>query len=195
MNRIFQNFFGATAVLAAASLCSLSANAADATFAAVNDTVVGFYLNSATTAPDPASPNTLVFGLHSGFSGFASTEFRASATSGATGFAMDTITFQITAPAGYYIERVTYNQTVSASTSGAGSSTNARTDLSVGGIAVTATQGSGLPTSSKIVDLAALRLSRTQMTVVPTLTARAGLRGSAGISLTYAAVSVTLAPL
>jgi hypothetical protein len=83
-----------------------------AKFVDINDAVPGRFFNAATTAPADDDPNRLLIGFHSGidWNTWKNTEFRASTESFNYTAAMDTISFRIEAPKGYYISRVTYSQ-------------------------------------------------------------------------------------
>ena len=82
------------------------------TFSQITDAVGKKFFNPATTAPDPLNPNKLIIRVHSGTDWTVSkgTEFRASTTAFSYTSAMDTIRFKVTAPAGYYIAKITYTQ-------------------------------------------------------------------------------------
>ena len=82
------------------------------TFSKITDAVGKKFFNPATTAPDPLNPNRLIIRVHSGMDWTVSkgTEFKASTTAFSYTSAMDTIRFKVTAPAGYYIAKITYTQ-------------------------------------------------------------------------------------
>ena len=82
------------------------------TFSQITDAVGKRFFNPATTAPDPANPNRLIIRMHSGTDWTTSkgTDFRASTAAFSYTSAMDTIRFRVTAPAGYYIAKITYTQ-------------------------------------------------------------------------------------
>ena len=84
-----------------------------AKFVDINDAVPGRFFDAKATAAGAAEPsNTLRIEFHSGidWNTWKNTEFRASTESFNYTAAMDTISFRIEAPAGYYISRVTYSQ-------------------------------------------------------------------------------------
>ncbi|MGI8740655.1 MAG: hypothetical protein ACR2KU_13940 [Gammaproteobacteria bacterium] len=103
------------------------------TFSGINDAVPGKYYDPTTTAPGPVDGNTLVIGLKS---------FIASSEYPYRRVAMDTISFRVAAPAGFYVSRLTYSHTVNLSTSRGGGARwagnwivgNAAADLGSGGV-------------------------------------------------------------
>ena len=90
--------------MAVAALLSLgivsSARAQHATFSNYNDASASHCYNPATTAPDATNLNRLIIGM------LACT---AAAPNGTT-VIMDSFSFRITAPAGYYVSKVTFTQ-------------------------------------------------------------------------------------
>src|SRR5688572_22800255 len=80
-----------------------------ATFSKIADAVPGKYYDPATTAPHPANANRLVIGLN-GF--VVSSKYPYSHT------AMDTISFRVTAPSGFYISKLSYAHVGESRTSG-----------------------------------------------------------------------------
>jgi hypothetical protein len=97
------------------------------TFSTINDAVPGKYFDSGSTAVDPANPNRLVIGFNSGLdpATFVYNTFRASTAAFYRTSAMDTISFVVEAPEGYYVSKITYTQT--------GSGSVARTGKASGG--------------------------------------------------------------
>jgi|GEM_PF-7000670 len=103
------------------------------TFSRINDAVPGKYYDPTTTAPGPVERNTLIIGLKSFV---ASSEYPYKRT------AMDTLSFRVAAPAGFYISRLTYSQAVNLSTSRGGGAhwagnwvvSNVAADLGSGGM-------------------------------------------------------------
>src|SRR5262245_36993093 len=92
-------------------LCvTTAAHAQVARFRSIRDAVPSKFFDAATTAPDPSNPNKLVIGLNSGLdqTTFITTEFVAFTPYRRA--AMDTISFTVNAPAGFYVAKITYNQ-------------------------------------------------------------------------------------
>jgi hypothetical protein len=81
-------------------------------FADVRDAVPLKFFSTATTAPDAANPNTLVIGFESGRDSGDSLddEFRATSRTSGNRVAIDTLSFNVIAPPGYYVASVTYEQ-------------------------------------------------------------------------------------
>lgn len=89
-----------------------TASAQTATFSGFDDnTGSARCYDPATTAPDPTNPNRLVIGM---------APCVASSPTGAK-TAMDTLNFQVAAPDGYYVSRITFTQSGSTSGSRGGS--------------------------------------------------------------------------
>lgn len=113
--RIWGTSAAIIAVLASFAVVALGpvpgAPAKQMTFSKVTDAVPGKYYDPTTTASDPVNPNRLIIGLKSFV---ASSKYPYSRT------AMDTISFRVTAPAGFYISRLTYSQVGKLSTSRGG---------------------------------------------------------------------------
>jgi hypothetical protein len=82
------------------------------TFSQIGDAVAKRFFNPAATSPDPLNPNRLIIRMHTGMDWTIAkgTEFKASTAAFSYTSAMDTIRFRVTAPAGYYISKITYTQ-------------------------------------------------------------------------------------
>ena len=163
-------------------------------FSDVNDAVRSRFFDSATTR---AVGNRLVIGFNGGLDlrTFKFSDFRASTAAYSHGTAMDTISLRITAPAGYYISRITYKQ------SGTGSVI--RTGRAAGGVNLVvddlAADG-GLfltnPTLSRSISLYGLRRTFVSVSVTTSLFAfSTPALGSASVAVTGAEVLVELLPL
>jgi hypothetical protein len=96
------------------ALSSLSpALAQTVTFLDVNDAVPGRCYDSVTTAPDPVNPNQLIIGINTGYiPGSFSVSAACYASDEGSSLMMDTISFLVIAPPGYYISGVTFLQTL-----------------------------------------------------------------------------------
>jgi hypothetical protein len=167
------------------------------TFDEIKDAVPGRFFDAATTVPDAANPNQLHIGLHTGldFKTYKYTDFRASSTAFSHTTAMDTISFRIIAPEGYYIARVTYSQRGTGlvlRTGRAAGTTNWVVAKNVADLGAFATN----PTLSDTIDLSASRLTEVPVSITNSLFAfSTPLLGSATVSLSGADVIVELLPL
>ena len=167
------------------------------TFSDINDAVAGRFYDAATTAPDPLNPNKLIIGFNSGIDPktWINKAFTASTAAFNSKSAMDTISFRIHAPDGYYISKITYSQRGTGSISRTGSAaggTHWVIDDAAEGIGGFGTN----PTFSRAIDLTGqhktfIPVSITNAMIVfstPQL-------GSASLSVTGADVLVELLPL
>lgn len=93
---------------------AIPAQAQSVVFADIRDAVPLKFFNPApdSTMPDPANPNTLVIGFESGRDSgdFLDDEFRATTRAFGNRVAMDTLSFNIIAPPGFYVASVSYAQ-------------------------------------------------------------------------------------
>lgn len=89
------------------------ARAQHVTFTDVRDAVPLKYFSSApdTTHPDAVDPNTLEIGFESGRDSGLDDAFKASTLTFGNRVAMDTLSFNVVAPPGYYVSSITYEQT------------------------------------------------------------------------------------
>ncbi|HJZ75813.1 MAG TPA: hypothetical protein VKE51_28965 [Vicinamibacterales bacterium] len=174
----------ALVVLGAAS----SAQAQFAQFTEIRDAVPSKYFSAATTHPLEWFPNLLIIGLEDGVDPVTSLPNNFVAWSGNRS-AMDTISFKVTAPEGFYVALIYYQQEGTASSSrqltAAGSTTwvVANTPASVG----TFLSDPGLVV---LADLTGQRLTSVPVSITASLFASVG-----AISITDAKVYVVLAPL
>ena len=165
-----------------------SAHAQVARFSKIRDAVPSKYFDAATTHPDPSNPNRLIIGFSTGVDPLTGlpNDFRAWF---GNRVAMDTISFKVTAPFGYYVAKLTFTQNGVVSLS--------RT-LTVGGGAtwvVNNTPASlgtftGIPGLVGTADLTTLKLTSVPVSITDSLFASVG-----AILLTDANVLVKLAPL
>jgi hypothetical protein len=86
-----------------------TAQAQVARFSKLHDAVPSKYFDATLSKPDPSNPNRLIIGFAQGLDPvtFAPNDFRAWF---GNRVAMDTITFKVTAPAGFYVAKLTYTQ-------------------------------------------------------------------------------------
>jgi hypothetical protein len=167
---------------------------ATATFSEVRDAVPGRFFDSATTV---ANGNTLRIGLNSGldFRTFKYNDFRASSTSFSHPNAMDTISFRVSAPAGYYISRITYSQRGTGSVIRTGRAAG-MTNWVVGEVADDLGSFATSPTLSGSMDLTGLNITELPVSITNSLFAfSTPLLGSATVGVTGADVVVELSPL
>ena len=167
------------------------------TFRDINDAARAKFYDAATSAPDPLDGNKLVIGFNSGIDPLTwrATEFKASTASFSYGTAMDTISFRIQAPPGFYIAKVTYTQR--------GTGSIVRTGKAAGGATwVVADRAVDMgtfttnPARASTVDLTGLNLTLVPVSVTNALFAYATPSlGSATVAITGAEVVVQLLPL
>lgn len=184
------------ATVAAAVIITLFSAASEAQaqivrFKSIRDAVPGKFFDAATTAPDPANLNRLVIGFNTGFNltTFIANDFRASALPFSNRTAMDTLSFTVKAPAGFYIAKITYTQR--------GTGFTGRTAVSAGG-AQWVVAGhpfsmgvfSSDPNLSRTVDLTGSRLTSVPVSITVSLFASTG-----SVAVTSADVVVTVLPL
>ena len=165
-----------------------TAQAQVARFSKIHDAVPLKYFDAALTKPDPSNPNRLIIGFATGVdpATFGPNDFRVWF---ARRVAMDTISFKVTAPAGYYVAKLTYTQhgAVSLSrtltTAGAATWVVNNSPANLGAF----TTDPGLVGTA---DLTTLRLTSVPVSISESLFASVG-----AIMITDANVLVTLAPL
>jgi hypothetical protein len=167
------------------------------TFTPMSDAVGKKFFNPATTAPDPLNPNRLIIRMHSGMDWTVSkgTEFRASTAAFSYTSAMDTIRFRVTAPAGYYIAKITYTQRGVASAVRTGK-VSGGAHWVVGDSAFNLGTFSTTPGLSRTVDLTGRNLTSLPVSITASLFAYATPQGGAAtLQLVGADVYVQLLPL
>jgi len=160
-------------------------------FTSIKDAVPSKFFDAATSAPDPADANTLVIGLNEGIDLTTLTfnDFRACALTFCNRAAMDTISFKITAPLGFYIAKITYTQH--------GTGFTSRTSVSSGG-AQWVVNGKPMPLAmftnnpnlTRTVDISSKHLRSVPVTITDSLFATTG-----SVSITEADVHVELLPI
>jgi hypothetical protein len=108
---IFESTRVSVAGLAIAVLSfAAPARAQHVAFTDVRDAVPGKYFSPAGTHALPEVRNTLEIGFESGRDSGLDDEFRASTEAFGNRVAMDTLSFNVVAPEGYYISSITYHQ-------------------------------------------------------------------------------------
>src|SRR5262249_11308550 len=188
MMRIFTRAAHAAGIALAVLGAPSSAQAQVAQYTDIRDAVQSKYFSAATTHPDESTPNLLIIGLEDSIDPLTSAPNNFVAWSGNRS-AMDTISFTVTAPEGFYVAKIYYKQDGTASNSrfltAAGSTTwvVANTPDTLG----TFISDPGLVIGA---DLTARRLVSVPVSITASLFATVG-----AISITDARVYVELAPL
>lgn len=165
-----------------------------ASFTEIRDAVPGRFFDSDNTV---ANGNTLRIGFNTGldFRTFRYNDFRASSTSFSHPNAMDTISFRVSAPEGYYIASITYSQRGTGSVLRTGRAAG-MTNWVVGKIAADLGTFGTNPTLSDTIDLTGLNLTDVPVSISNSLFAfSTPLLGSATVGVTGAEVVVELSPL
>jgi hypothetical protein len=182
-----------------------SAHGQVVTISDINDAVASRFFDAATSAPDPASPNLLRIGLHPRIDAetglafdpitYMARDFRASTEPFSSRVAMDTVSFRVTAPRGFYISRITYRQEgvgAAVRTGRAGGAVN----WVVGDLAGHVGTFSTDPTVAQTLDLTGLNLSFLPVSITSGLFAYSTPQlGEGTIAITSAEVEFELLPL
>ncbi len=183
-------------VVAAAAMlivfgASSAAHAQVVRFKTIRDAAPGKFFDASTTAPDPANLNRLVIRMNTGFdpTTFIANDFRASALAFSNRIAMDTISFVVNAPSGFYIAKITYTER--------GTGWTSRTAVEAGSATWVVSKTPGVlgvftsnPNLSRTADLTAARLTSVPVSITVSLFASTG-----SVAITSADVLVTLLPL
>jgi len=174
-------------------VASASARAAaqEVTFSDLRDAVAGKFFDAASSQPNPINPNQLTIGLSTGFDfqTFTFNDFRASTLPFSNKSAADTISFVVTAPTGYYVSSISYNQQ--------GVASPFRTSVQIGTTLIVvagfpARLGvSANPNLTSTLDLTELKLQSVPVSLTVSLFAA----GTGSIAVTAADISVEVAPL
>lgn len=181
----------AALVLLVVFTAAWEAQAQVVTFKAVRDAVPEKFFDAAKSTLDPANPNRLVIGFDTGVNPttLVANDFRASALPFSNRSAMDTLSFVLKAPAGFYIGKVTYTQQGTGFTSRTAISSGAATWL-VASHPFSLGTFTNNPNLSKTVDLSASKLTSVPVVITVSLFASTG-----SVAVTSADVVVTLLPL
>jgi len=157
-------------------------------FKAVRDAVPGKFFDAALTTLDPANPNHLLIGFDSGVdpTTLVANDFRASALPFSNRSAMDTLSFTLKAPDGFYIATVSYTQRGTGATGRTDVESGAATWLVASHPFLLGTFSSD-PNLSRTVDLRASRLTSVPVVISVSLFASTGT-----VAVTSADVVVTL---
>jgi hypothetical protein len=103
---------GAAVLVFNVGIAQAQTTAAAVSFVDITDAVEGRFFDATNTAADPADPNKLIIRFNAGRdpATWRANDFRASTAAFSHLSAMDTISFRIVPPYGYYVSKVTYNQ-------------------------------------------------------------------------------------
>jgi hypothetical protein len=175
----------------AAAQVPSGAPAPAARFVGISDAVPLKFFDASASAPDPLDPNSLAIGFATGSdpTTLIARDFRASALPFSHRAAMDTISFTIEAPAGYFISKVSYTQQGFGATDRTSTSAGGATWV-VAGVPGNLGAFSDDPSLSGAVDLTSLRLTSVPVSITVSLFASTGT-----VAVTGAGVQVELHPL
>jgi hypothetical protein len=174
-----------------------SAQAQTVKFSRIDDAVASRWVDPTTTRVDAVDRNKLIVGFNKGLDSrtLKYREFRASTAAFNYTAAMDTISVRLTAPAGYYIAKVTYTQRGSGSTSGTGRASGAASWIVADISESLGTFGTN-PALTRTIDLTARRLTVLPVSITNSLNVFAtSALGSATVSVTGAEIKVVLGKL
>jgi hypothetical protein len=163
-----------------------------AEFSQLRDAAPGKFFDAAASAPSTANANQLNIGFNTGTDPltFVSNEFRATTLSFGNRMADDTISFVVTAPAGFHVASLTYSQQGTASTARTAQQ-NGNSQWTVAGFPAIIGEYAGNPTVTGVVDLTALQPSSIPVSI--TVSLFAGPTGD--ITLTSASVVADIKPI
>jgi hypothetical protein len=184
------SFFCIVPALLLAGVTGAQAQVAE--FSQLRDAASGKFFDAATSAPSLANGNQLNIGLNTGSDPltFVSNEFRASTQAFTNRMADDTISFVVTAPAGFYVASLTYSQQGTASTVRTAQQ-NGNSQWTVAGFPAIIGEYAGNPTVTGVVDLTALQPSSVPVSITVSLFA-----GPSGdIAITSASVVADIKPV
>lgn len=173
-----------------------TARAQTVTFSDISDAVPGRFFDAATTAPHELDANTLVIGFNSGldFRTWKFNDFRASTLAFSHTIAMDTISFTVEAPEGYYISGITYSQRGMGYVLRTGRAAGTANWVVADYAADLGVFGSN-PTVTGTMDLTGLNMTRVPVSISASLFGfSTPALGAASVSVTSADVRVDLLP-
>lgn len=176
-------------------MSSAVARAQTVTFAGLTDAVPGKFFHAAATSVDPANPNRLVVAFNTGrdLRTWTTNDFRASTAAFAPRSAMDTLQFNVVAPAGYYVATITYSQRGFGSVLRVGSALGA-SSWTVGGRPLQLGFFGTNPAVSGTANIGDMKWQVVPVSITTSLFAFAPpIVGSATVAVTAADVVVTLA--
>jgi hypothetical protein len=163
-----------------------------AEFSQLRDASPGKFFDATKTTPSSANANQLNIGFNTGTDPltFVSNEFRATTQAFGNRLADDTISFVVTAPAGFYVASLTYSQQGTASTARTAQQ-NGDSQWTVAGFPAVIAEYAGNPTVTGVVDLTPLQPASVPVSI--TVSLFAGPTGD--IALTSASVVADIKPL
>ena len=179
---------------------AVPAGAQNVAFVDIRDAVPLKFFNpgSEATHADPAAPNTLVIGFESGrdSGNLLDDEFRASTASFGNRIAMDTISFMVVAPLGYYVASISYEQGGVGSTLRVADAAGATTWV-INGQPASLGFFRADPTLARTVTFSDSQLTVVPVSITTSLSAFAATpsTGFASVEVTSAKVVVTVAPV
>jgi hypothetical protein len=168
-------------------------------FTDVRDAVPSKFFNPGAdaTRADPAAPNTLQIGFETGRDSgdFLDDAFKASTEAFGNRVAMDTLSFNVVAPSGYYVSSITYEQAGTGSIVRVADARGASSWI-VGGEPSHLGFFRSNPSLSRTVTFSDSRMTTVPVSITTSLFVFAPLTsGDATVELTSAKVVVTVAPL
>jgi hypothetical protein len=188
---------GVWMALVAVVLSVVPVHAQIVTFSDFNDAVPGRLFDAKTSAPDPFNPNKLNIGFNAGIDPrtWKSNAFTASTTGFYYTTAMDTISFRVEAPAGFYVSKITYIQKGTGSISRVAYAAGAAHWVVDDAADALGVYGAN-PTLTRTADLTGDYRTLVSVSITSSMfTFAAPLAGSASMSLTSANVLVEVEPL
>ena len=174
-----------------------TAQAQTVTFSDITDAVPGRFFDAATTAADELDPNTLKIGFNSGldFVTWKFRDFKASSLAFSHGAAMDTLSFIVEAPPGYFISSITYTQRGAGAVLRTGKAAGTANWV-VGDFAADLGVFGTNPSLSGTIDLSGHQLTRVPVSISNSLFGfSTPLLGAATVAVTSADVRVEVLPL
>jgi hypothetical protein len=165
-------------------------------FLGIQDAVPRKYYNPVTTRPDPTNPNRLLIGFHTGIDPATQiqTAFAASTEAFYRSIAMDTLSFRVVAPAGFYVDKLTYTQAGSRTVARGGGAAGAGNWV-VNGVGADLGIFGPTPTLTQTFDLSGTHQISLTVVIANSLFAHGNSIASGTITLDRAAVLVDLLPL
>jgi hypothetical protein len=166
-------------------------------FVDITDAVAGKFFDATTTAADPADPNRLIIRFNNGRdpASWRANDFRASTAAFSHLSAMDTISFRVVPPEGYYVSKITYYQQGNGSALRTGIARGA-SNWVVGDYAADLGTYATNPDLSETIDLTGVHLAFVPVSITTGLHAFSTPQaGSATVAITGAEVLVELEEL
>ena len=163
-----------------------------AEFSALTDALPGRCYNVATTQPDAANGNRLLIGVHAGISPQTFQNAACIALDDGPALTMDTISFLVSAPPGYYITKINFTQVGSTSGSRGGAGFRGASWVVDDDASVIPATPTGWDATA---DLSGQKKTAVPVAITTFLAAGGGSVRSGSASATTPVVTVELAPL